>query len=204
MYLFLLLPLGVENVSLNLNPYHKSANELQAEQVLVLAAQANPLRFGVLYECYFKQVFVFVHRRLDDEEQAADIVSQVFLKALINLHKYEYRGVPFSAWLFRIALNEINMYFRKNKSHRVVSIEKNDLQLLAEETGEENKAENEQKIMKALALLPEGSMQLVELRFFEKRSFAEMGTILGITENNAKVKLYRVIDKLKQLIIPRK
>lgn len=182
----------------DLNRYHKSGEQLKEELEQVEAAKANPERFGVLYDRYYKQVFVFVYRRTDDEETTADIVSQVFLKAMLAIKKYQFRGVPFSAWLFRIALNEINMYFRKSKADRVISLDRNDMGTVMDEPVED--AEKEQQLMKALAQLPEDAMQLIELRFFEKRSFAEVGDIVGITENNAKVRVYRVIEKLKTLL----
>lgn len=96
-----------------MNEHHKSEIQIQLEQETVEAAKSDPAKFGLLYEKYFRQVFVFVFRRIGDEEQAADIVSNTFLKAMLALPKYVFKGVPFSAWLFRIASNEVNMYFRK-------------------------------------------------------------------------------------------
>jgi RNA polymerase sigma-70 factor (ECF subfamily) len=166
----------------------------------IQAAQQDPARFNVLYDRYYKSIFVFIYRRTGDEELSADICSHVFLKALINIKKYEYKGVPFSAWLFRIAFNEINMYFRKNNKTRVVSLEQGSLINMASEIEEADNADVEQKMLVALKGLPVDDVQLIELRFFEKRSFADIGGIVGITENNAKVKVYRILDKLKKLI----
>jgi len=67
----------------------------------------NPARLVCFMIRYYKSIFVFVHRRTDDEELTADITSQVFLKALINIKKYEYKGVPFSAWLFELPLMKL-------------------------------------------------------------------------------------------------
>ncbi len=180
--------------------HHKSDIEIQQELQLIEAAKENPARFGVLYDKYYKSIFVFVHRRTDDEELAADITSQVFLKALINIKKYEYKGVPFSAWLFRIAFNEINMYFRKNNAQRVVSLNQNGMMQIAQEVELDENAEGIQKMMVAVKQLDALELQLIELRFFEKNSFAEVGAIIGITENNAKVKVYRILDKLKKVL----
>jgi RNA polymerase sigma factor (sigma-70 family) len=118
----------------------------------------------------------------------------------MSIKKYEYKGVPFSAWLFRIAFNEINMYFRKNKADRIVSLEQSSISNMITEAETDDNTEAQQKMMLALKHLNEAEMQLIELRFFEKRSFAEVGVILDITENNAKVKVYRILDKLKGII----
>ncbi len=183
-----------------MSSHHKSDKEIQQELQLIEAAKENPARFGVLYDKYYKSIFVFIYRRTEDEELTADITSQVFLKALINLRQYKFKGVPFSAWLFRIAFNEINMYFRKNNSQRVVSLDQNSILQIAQESDLEENAEGISKMMSALKKMEEYEIQLIELRFFEKRSFAEVAEIVGITENNAKVKVYRILDKLKKVL----
>lgn len=180
--------------------HHKTDTDLQLELQKIAAAKENPARFNVLYDAYYKSIFVFIYRRTNDEELTADITSQVFLKALINIKKYEYKGVPFSAWLFRIAFNEVNMYFRKHKAGRIVSIDQKGVALMAQESELNENAEIVQKMMSALKKLDPDDIHLIELRYFEKLSFAEVGTIIGITENNAKVKVYRIIDKLKKIM----
>jgi RNA polymerase sigma-70 factor (ECF subfamily) len=184
--------------------HHKSENDIQQELQLIQAAKENPLRFGVLYDRYYKSVFVFIYRRIEDEEVAADITSQVFLKALININKYVFKGVPFSAWLFRIAFNEINMYFRKHNAQRVVSLDQGGILQIAQETESEENPEGVKRMMEALKKLDGDDLQLIELRFFEKKSFAETGAIAGITENNAKVKVYRILDKIRNIMGNRK
>lgn len=166
----------------------------------VEAAKANPAHFNVLYEKYYKSIFIFIHRRTGDEDVTADITSQVFLKALINIKKYEYKGVPFSAWLFRIALNEVNMHFRKSNSGRVVSLDQVGIANIMQEVQEDDTSYEKQQMMLALKELEIEDIQIIELRFFEKRPFAEVAGIVGITESNAKVKVYRILDKLKKIL----
>lgn len=205
MYLFYNLCIRrYKAVSVALNSYHKSNEELAAELQVVEAAKADPARFGLLYDKYYKPVFVFIYRRTGDEELTADLASVVFMKAMMNIRKYEYRGVPFSAWLFRIALNEVNMYYRKHNTDRVVSLEKADISTIIDDIEGDTTEDSTKLVMAALGKLPEDAVQIIELRFFEKRSFSEVGTILGITENNAKVKLYRILDKLREIIAPKK
>lgn len=183
-----------------MNIHHKNDTDLDLEMQQVEAAKFNPAQFDVLYEKYYKSIFVFIYRRTGNEDLSADITSQVFLKALINIKKYVFKGVPFSAWLFRIAFNEINMYFRKNNAHRVVSLEQKSISQIVMEVEEEDNTLGQQRMMAALKKLDGDDIQLIELRFFEKRSFAEIGVIIGITENNAKVKVYRILDKLKKVL----
>ena len=183
-----------------MNIHHKNDIDLDLEMQQVEAAKLNPAQFDVLYEKYYRSIFVFIYRRTGNEDVSADITSQVFLKALLNIKKYVFKGVPFSAWLFRIAFNEINMYFRKSNTHRVISLEQNSLIQIAQEVQGEDNTLAQQQMMAALKQLNGDDIQLIELRFFEKRSFAEVGEIIGITENNAKVKVYRILDKLKKVL----
>lgn len=183
-----------------MNAYHKTETDLKAELALIESAKSEPAKFGVLYERYYRQVFVFVFRRTGNEEVTGDIVSNTFLKAMLSLQKYVYKGVPFSAWLFRIAINEVNMFFRKTDRERAVSLDRADLGTMIAETGETDSQENQVLLMKVMSTLAPEEMQLLELRFFEKRAFAEVGEILGITENNAKVRTYRILDRLKQVL----
>ena len=85
---------------------HLTEIEIREEDRLVSEAKNDITRFSSLYDRYFEAIFSFIFRRTEDEDVADDICSQTFLKAMQNLHRYEFRGLPFSAWLFRIATNE--------------------------------------------------------------------------------------------------
>jgi RNA polymerase sigma-70 factor, ECF subfamily len=185
---------------MSVNPmYHQTNQRMEEELSWIRRAQKDPESFGPLYKKYHEQIFRYVYQRMDDEETAFDVTSQVFLKALNNLHRYEYRGVPFSSWLYRIAKSELYQSFRDKKAQRTVNIDSFQLFELIEEFVDDEKEENRKKLFKSLKLMKEKDMQLIEMRFFEKRSFREIGEILEITENNAKVKTFRAIEKLKQL-----
>lgn len=174
---------------------------MQEEYLLIEEAKKNPARFGLIYERYYQQIFLFVYKRLADEENTADICSQVFLKAMLSLKKYKFQGVPFSAWLYRIAINEINQFFRNTKSQRVISMEGKDLMDMAEEVEEDHSEANLQSLLKTFQRLSPDEIQFIELRFFEKMSFKELAAVYSITENNAKVRMYRLINKMKKLML---
>ena len=185
---------------MSINPlYHKTSIRLIEEQGLINRAKKDPSSFGPLYKEYHEQIFRYIYQRMDDEELAFDVTSQVFMKALNNIHKYEFRGVPFSSWLYRIAKSELYQAFRDKKAERTVNVESIHLFDVAEELEEDSTERNKTLIYKCLALLKENDVQLIEMRFFEKRNFKEIGEILEMTENNAKVKTFRALEKLKQL-----
>lgn len=177
-----------------------SESRIMEEQGFVMAAQSDPRKFSVIYELYYEPVLRFVYQRLDDKSLAFDVTSQVFLKAMVNIKKFTFRGVPFSAWLFRIARNELTDLFRKNSISRTINIETVQVHEIMDEMEEPNLEETIEKILETIGDLPEDELQLIEMRYFEKRSFKEIGDIIGITENNAKVKVYRIIHKIKECI----
>lgn len=177
--------------------YHKEIGEIEAEYREIQAAQADSRLFETLYKRYHEPIFRFIYQRVSDKEDAFDITSQVFLKALTNLAKYQYRAVPFSSWLFRIAFSEINQAFRNNKFGHTVNVDAPAARRLAGEV-EEDLVENYEKwIPLLLNKLDEDDVHMIEMRFFENRSFKEIGEILGITENNAKVRGHRALEKLR-------
>lgn len=177
-------------------------DELKDEEALILKSQADPEAFRPLYEKYFKRIFLFVHHRVGDKSLTADITSQVFLKALLNINKFSFRGLPFSAWLFRIALNECNDFFRKNSRYRHVTMEEEMVEHLYEELTSETRLEDlRQQLPSILQKLSVDELQIIELRFFEQRPFKEVGDILGISETYAKVRVYRILEKMKKLFL---
>jgi len=178
--------------------YHQSGLVLQEELIIIEKAKLNPQFFAPIYEKYHNSIFRYVHKRVDEAEIANDITSCVFVKALSALNKYEFRGVPFSSWLFRIAKSELYQSFRDKKANRTVNIDSVTIVKMVDEFCDDNKEENRQELLKNLSLLKEKELQLIELRFFEKKSFKEIGNILGLTENNVKVKTFRAISKLRK------
>lgn len=181
--------------------YRKKNKHPLNESEQIALAQKDQQHFGVLYETYFETIFRFVFKRLGgDEAVAGDLTQQTFLKAMINLHRYEDRGFPFSAWLFRIAQNEVNLYFRKEKQARDVEVSDHQLNAIFEEVIQSNsmsQADQEQLIQLINALEPD-QMDLIELRFFQEMSFREIACIYDISEANAKMKIYRLLEKIQK------
>ncbi len=182
-----------------MEPEHIPDDALKKEWELIKASHTEPRFFESLYHKHYNQVFRFVYSRTRIKELAADITADVFLKALVNLKKYNFQGTPFIAWLIRIALNEVAQYYRKSAKARVVAIDNTNMTFFLKEIDSQPQAENLELVAKLMEHLDMEEVGLLELRIFEARPFKEIGDILGITENNAKVKFYRIIDKLKKI-----
>lgn len=170
----------------------------QSESELIEEARKDPAKFRPLYNKYFHRIFLFVYHRVGDKENAADITSQVFLQALLKIKDFVYKGLPLSAWLYRIAINECNQFFRASQQQRLVILDHQTINHLAEEIGEHYPEDlNFEGLKKVVQKLNPDEIQLLQMRFFESMAFKQIADILAITENNAKVKLYRVLDKLR-------
>jgi len=161
---------------------------------------SDPNQFQILYDRYFSVIFNYVYRKIDDEELTADFTSQTFLKALRNLKKYKFRGVPFSAWLYRIASNEVNRHYRLTNKKLVYSFDEHEFENLIEKNVEKEDELDIDYIIRQMHTMCESDIEVLELRFFESKSFAEIAFILEISEANAKMRTYRAIDKLRKLL----
>ncbi len=158
--------------------------------------------FGVLYDRYFDQIFRFTFKRLGGKEEVAgDLTQQVFIKAMANMEKYEDRGLPFSSWLYRIAQNEVSMFFRQQSKNYVVPVDENRIQDLASEAHISSymSMDEQAKLIEMLNTLEEEHMDLIELRFFQEMSFKQIADIYGITEANAKMRTYRILERIGKI-----
>lgn len=181
--------------------HHVNEQQLAMEGQQILAAQRDPRLFGILYEKYFEKIFSCVYHRMDDMENSRDITQQVFIKALKSISSFKLQGVPFASWLYRIAINEVNQFYRDSKKNLTVNLDSNRLYDIIDELEEDSLELYHDQLIKEIGYLPEDEIQLLQLRFFEKHSFKEIGDIINITENNAKVRTYRLLDKLKASLI---
>ena len=172
------------------------------ENEIIEAAKNDPVQFKSLYEKYFKRIFLFVYHRVEDRDITADLTSQIFLKAMQRLHQFNFRGLPFSSWLYRIAINECTDYFRKNKRSKVVYVEEVTFQHLFDEMFPEDPQDQlEKKLHLVLQELKPIELQIIELRYFEEMPFKMVAEVLNISEVNAKVRTYRTLDKMKRIFL---
>jgi len=171
--------------------------EIRNELLIIERSKKDAAAFGELYEKYFDRIFNYILRQTDDEELAGDLCSQSFVNALNNLKKYEFRGFPFSAWLYKIAGNEVNKHYRKNKGKKIFSIEELKVRELVEQATDDWDEELINRLLQYMTELPTDMVQVLELRFFEDKDFKEIAFILDMTESGAKMRTYRALDKLR-------
>lgn len=157
--------------------------------------------FKPIYEAYFTSILNYVYQKVGDKAHAADITSQVFMKAMTNLNSYKIQEVPFSAWLYKIAYNETMYFFRKTKKVRTVVLDNALIDGIYDELDEFPKEQILHTIESMIADLKPDDFELIELRYYQSKSFREIGFVLGCSENNAKVKLHRLIRKLRHKLI---
>lgn len=173
-------------------------DEIRREYEILDRSKRDPKAFGELYEKYFERIFNFIYRQTDDEELTADLTSQTFLNALRNVNNFEYRGVPVSAWFYRIGSNEVNKHYRKIKRDKVFSLEETKVREIVEQGEDGWDEELVKRLLEYLKDLPTEMLEVLELRFFEDKDFNEIAFILNITESGAKMRTYRALDRLRK------
>jgi len=181
---------------------------LEEEKQLLEKIKENPKFFGKIFDAYYKPIFNYVFHRVTDYDISRDISADTFLKAYLNIHAFKWKDVSILTWLYRIATNEINYYYRKNKGTRL------SLDLLDSQTNilfefddyktEKQLIENELKVnedfvrvQRSLKKLNTKYQEVLSLRFFEKKSLKEISEILDKKEGTIKSLLSRGLDKLK-------
>jgi RNA polymerase sigma-70 factor (ECF subfamily) len=179
---------------------HISQEEILKEFETVKLAMKDPKQFQPLYDKYFSIIFNYVYRKIDDEDVTADLTSQTFFKALQHLKKYKFRRVPFSAWLYRIAANEVNRHYRLTNRKQVFSFDEREFEHLIEQNVDNEQEVNIEYILEQMHKMSESDIGILELRFFESKSFAEIAFILEVNEATAKMRTYRAIEKLRKLL----
>lgn len=184
-----------------INPrYHKTDTEIMSENDWVEASKKDTKHFEYLYNMHYEAVFRFIYQRTGNEDLAHETTSNVFFKALKNIQKYQFRGLPFVSWLLRIAQNETYNIFRNEKADRVVKLESDHLNNIAQEIEEEAYEDLKPLLKEALSNLKEEEIQMIEMRFFEGRPFKEMAEILDKNESAIKMKVYRILEKIKMTL----
>jgi RNA polymerase sigma-70 factor (ECF subfamily) len=159
------------------------------------APPVDSSQFGTLYEANFEQVYAFVARRVKGREEIEDLTAEVFRRALAGMRSFENRGVPFSAWLLRIATNAVIDRARRAKRKTPPP---DALAALAPSEPECLDAATRARLFRAVAALPADQRRVVELRFAEERSIAQIAAELGRTEGSVKQLQLRALRGLRK------
>lgn len=183
--------------------------DLQAEKEQIEQAKHCPEAFGRLYDQNYSAILNYCLRRTGDVELARDITGETFVKALSNIKSFKWRDISFSAWLYRIAGNEISSYYRKN-SYKAVSLEylqqvqgydpESQYDLEDEVIAAEQELKRHEDYLlyrQKISQLPVKYQEIITLRYFEGKSLKESAEILGKPEGTLKSLLHRGLDKLR-------
>jgi RNA polymerase sigma-70 factor (ECF subfamily) len=169
----------------------KEANE----RLLVEAAQKDPARFTELYEANFERVYAFVSRRVPSRADTEDLTAEIFQHAFEDLARFEWRGVPFVAWLYRIAANAIADRWQRlsresgNPAAENTPGHREDLDV--------EKIERRAQIFRNVANLPAEQRRVIEMRFAEEKSIREIAKELRRTAGAVKQLQFRGIRTLR-------
>jgi RNA polymerase sigma-70 factor, ECF subfamily len=176
------------------------ANEISddgAERSLIEAAQRDPRRFAELYENNFERVYAFIARRVGDRDHAQDLTADVFHSALANLGRFEWCGVPFSAWLFRIAAAAITDRSKHAAPFQAFQLPEDPL----EDSGEVaqpglQEIERRVRLFKLVGRLPKDQRRVITMRFAHQKSIPEIATEIGRSEGAIKQLQFRGLQSL--------
>jgi RNA polymerase sigma-70 factor, ECF subfamily len=173
--------------------------ELNDETALARASEGDGEAFGVLYERYVSRIYNYIYYRTGNPHDAEDLTAKVFLRAMRHIHNYKDLGLPFSAWLYRIAHNLVANWHRDNSRRKDVPLD--DALFVTKKDGypkqEIIKLEERDALVKLIATLPAERQQLIILKFVENLSNAEIGQIMGRSEGAIKSLYHRTLSLLK-------
>ena len=166
------------------------------ERLLIEAAQSDPARFADLYENNFERVYAYVVRRVGNRAETEDLTAEVFHHALANLKRFEWRGIPFAAWLFRIAANLISDRWQRTGREQLADDPKQ-IESAAASPAELEDIERRVTIFRLVDRLPVEQRRVVVLRFVEQKSIKEVAREIRKTEGAVKQLQFRAISSLR-------
>lgn len=172
----------------------------KAESDLIsLASSGDSEAFGALYEKYIDQIYNYIYYRTSNGKDAEDLCSRVFIRALNHIERYEDRGYPFSAWLYRIAHNLVVNWYRDQD--RVDEISLTDYypppRMEGNVEGRIEKTDEKKALLRVIATLPEDRKELLILKHVEGLTNAEIGQIMDRTEGAIKALYHRTLESLR-------
>lgn len=180
------------------------------EVELLKKIRDDPESFRLIFQQFYQPIFGYIYRRTGHFEDTADIAATTFYKAFVNLGKFVPRGISIKVWLYRIATNETNLYFRHSRRHlKVLAMVEAGQASGWKQSFSEDKAAIEaeaeqhrrfQQVRDALALLPVRYQQVLALRYFEGKPNSEIAEILAKKEGTVKSLLSRGVEKLREKV----
>jgi RNA polymerase sigma-70 factor (ECF subfamily) len=170
------------------------------DQTLVSAAQQDTEAAGRLYDKYYREVFGYIYHCTLDYAATEDLTSNVFLAAFGHLGRFRWRQIPFRAWLYRIATNEVRMYYRRHKAIRIAGLQ-------VPHEGSAPSADQGPAAVEEYRLLHRALLELrfkyrtvIVLRYFEDKTMAQIAEITGAREGTVKSQLHRGLAQLQGIL----
>jgi RNA polymerase sigma-70 factor (ECF subfamily) len=160
------------------------------EQLLIEAAQKDPSRFAELYEAHVDRVYAYIARRVHDRAAAEDLTSEVFHSALANLGKFEWRGAPFAAWLYRIAAHAIADRWQRSRREAKDFLPEN-------MPGGVEEIERRAMLFQLVDHLPEDQRRVIVARFVEQKRIHEIAQEMERSEGAIKQLQFRALETLR-------
>jgi len=176
------------------------ALEHDAEVELIEQAKEDPIAFGVLYERYVDRIYSYIYYRTGNQQDAEDLTARTFFKALDHINRFNNRGVPFSAWLYRIAHNLVANWHRDRSRRPELALD--DQANLPHGPGNPERlaeaSEAREALMGAIHRLPDDRQQLILLKFSDALPNAQIGAIMGRSEGAIKSLYHRTLLALRE------
>jgi len=175
----------------------------QNERDLVEQACAgDPAAFALLYDRYVHKIYSYIIMRVGDSESAQDLTADVFLRALESLDSYEWRGHPFSSWLFRIAHNRVVDHLRRQERRRHLPLLEEALQVTngLEPSHLVEKQLSREQLLAAIEQLTDVQREIIALRFTAELTIAQVSRVLGISEGAVKARQHSALNALRRIM----
>lgn len=185
---------------LNFNRKPKQADYKDLDdRELVQLAKSNKDAFGEIYERYLTKIYNYIYYRTGNQQDAEDLTAKVFYRALSHIENYVDKGVPFQAWLYRIAHNLVANFHRDKGRRKIIPLDDYVAHTLKSDAPDKQAEVSEQTghLMEAIQRLPADRQQLIMLKFIEQKSNAEIGEIMERTEGAIKSLYHRTLLSLR-------
>jgi RNA polymerase sigma-70 factor (ECF subfamily) len=171
----------------------------QDETELIQRAKTyDDAALSTLYERYYQSIYRYVYYRVSDSALAEDLTGDIFMKMLHGIASYSIQGVPFSAWLYRIARNRVIDHMRRQPQKPELSLEEARVETIASSETTLDQALQRDELLKAVQVLTEEQRQVILLKFIEDKDNATIAAILRKTEGAVKSLQHRALDTLRQ------
>jgi RNA polymerase sigma-70 factor (ECF subfamily) len=180
----------------------KDGKDFGEEAQLVEQAKVDPEAFGMLYELHVEKIYNYIYYRVGNRHDAEDLTAKVFYRALNHIPRYNNKGKPFAAWLYRIAHNLVANWHRDHSRRQVVGLEKVSLKSDQRETPHQaaERTDEAEILLAAIQKLPPERQKLLTLKYADRMSNAEIGRLMGRSEGAIKSLYHRTLVALKELL----